>query len=200
LKSPLSNRGLFYFRNRGVWDISYLACMESATLFPCTLADLEDLRQVSLETFREAFEAQNNPEDFETYLRVAFSKERLKGELTNPGSLFLFLRHQGQLAGYAKVNKGEAQTELQDPEALEIERIYIRKPFQGKGLGSWMLGRLVSLAREDGKKYVWLGVWEENKEAVRFYQRHGFVTFGKHPYYIGSDRQMDWMMRLDLTA
>ena len=174
--------------------------MESATLDPCTLTDLEDLRQVSLETFKEAFEAQNNPEDFRVYLGEAFSAERLRVEMANPESRFFFLRHQGQQAGYAKINKGEAQTELQDPEALEIERIYIRKPFQGMGLGSWMLGRLVALARKEAKKYVWLGVWEENKEALRFYQRHGFVTFGKHPYYIGSDRQMDWMMRLDLSA
>jgi ribosomal protein S18 acetylase RimI-like enzyme len=174
--------------------------MESATLDPCTLTDLDVLRQVSLETFKEAFEAQNDPEDFVSYLREAFSVERLRREVTTPGSLFFFLRYQEQLAGYAKINKGEAQTELQDPEALEIERIYIRKPFQGMGLGGWMLGKLVSLAMEEGKRYVWLGVWEENKEAVRFYERHGFVTFGKHPYYIGSDRQMDWMMRLDLTT
>ena len=174
--------------------------MESVTLDPCTLSDLEVLRQVSLETFKEAFEAQNDPEDFGTYLREAFSMERLRQEVTDPGSRFFFLHNQKQLAGYAKVNTGDAQSELQDPAAMEIERIYIRKPFQGKGLGSWLLEKLLSLAREEGKKYVWLGVWEENKEAVRFYERHGFVTFGKHPYYIGSDRQMDWMMRLDLTA
>lgn len=174
--------------------------MESVTLDPCTLSDLEVLRQVSLETFKEAFESQNDPEDFETYLREAFSMERLRREVTDPGSRFYFLHYQKQLAGYAKVNTGAAQSELQDPAALEIERIYIRKPFQGKGLGSWLLEKLLSLAREEGKKYVWLGVWEENKEAVRFYKRHGFVTFDKHPYYIGSDRQMDWMMRLDLTA
>ncbi|MEJ2584567.1 MAG: hypothetical protein P8Z38_05830 [Robiginitalea sp.] len=63
-----------------------------------------------------------------------------------------------------------------------------------------MLGVLKSLAWKEGKTYLWLGVWEENKEAIRFYKRHGFVTFGKHPYYIGSDRQMDWMMQLVLNA
>jgi ribosomal protein S18 acetylase RimI-like enzyme len=67
-------------------------------------------------------------------------------------------------------------------------------------LGSWLLDEIKSLGREEGKKYLWLGVWEENGEAIRFYKRHGFVTFGKHPYYIGSDRQMDWLMQLDLMA
>jgi ribosomal protein S18 acetylase RimI-like enzyme len=174
--------------------------MEPVTLEPCTLADLEVLQQVSLETFTEAFAAQNDPEDFETYLREAFSLERLRREMNNPGTRFFFLYYQKKLAGYVKINAEKAQTELQDPEALEIERIYVRRAFQGKGLGSWMLGVLKSLAWKEGKTYLWLGVWEENKEAIRFYKRHGFVTFGKHPYYIGSDRQMDWMMQLVLNA
>jgi ribosomal protein S18 acetylase RimI-like enzyme len=61
-----------------------------------------------------------------------------------------------------------------------------------------MLRALQVLAIEEDMEYLWLGVWEENQEAIRFYLRHGFVTFGKHPYYIGSDRQMDWMMRFQL--
>ena len=174
--------------------------MEAVTLELCTLADLEVLRQLSLETFREAFADQNDPNDFETYLREAFSPDRLRWEVNNPETRFFFLYYGGKLAGYVKINAEGAQTELQDPAALEIERIYVRKRFQGKGLGSWLLERIISLGREEGKEYLWLGVWEENREAIRFYNRHGFVTFGKHPYYIGTDRQMDWMMRLDLNA
>lgn len=180
--------------------ISYLAPMDAVSLTPCRLSDLEVLRQVSLQTFREAFAAQNDPVDFNSYLREAFSTQKLRREMRNPETRFFFLYFREQLAGYAKINAGMAQTELQDPEALEIERIYVIKSFQGQGLGSWMLQSLKTLALEEGKEYLWLGVWEENKEAIRFYKRHGFVIFGRHPYYIGSDRQMDWMMRLDLEA
>ncbi|MDX1333943.1 MAG: GNAT family N-acetyltransferase [Robiginitalea sp.] len=174
--------------------------MEPVRLEPCPLSDLEVLRQIALETFKAAFAAQNDPEDFEAYLREAFSTERLRMEMAEPQSRFFFLYEREHLAGYAKVNTGKAQSEPQDAGALEIERIYVREPFQGKGLGSWLLRRLISLAREEGKTYLWLGVWEENKEAIRFYKRHGFAIFGKHPYYIGSDRQMDWMMRLNLNS
>ncbi len=174
--------------------------MDAVSFTPCRLSDLEVLRQVSLQTFREAFAAQNDPVDFNSYLREAFSTQKLRREMRNPETRFFFLYFREQLAGYAKINAGMAQTELQDPEALEIERIYVIKSFQGQGLGSWMLQSLKTLALEEGKEYLWLGVWEENKEAIRFYKRHGFVIFGRHPYYIGSDRQMDWMMRLDLEA
>ena len=172
--------------------------MEAPEFKRCTLSDLDTLRQISLETFADAFADQNDPGDFREYLRQAFAREQLKKELSNPGSRFYFLYWEGDLAGYAKINEGDAQTEPWHPDAVEIERIYIRSPYQGKGLGGRMLLWLRSLAAAEGKACLWLGVWEENRDAIRFYERHGFVIFGKHPYYIGSDRQMDWMMRLDL--
>lgn len=174
--------------------------MPTLSMQPCQPSDLQDLRRISLETFTAAFAAQNNPADFQAYLRKAFAPGQLRLEMEHPGTRFYFLVREGERAGYAKLNTGSAQTELQDPNALEIERFYIREPFQGLGLGSWMLERIKAFATGEGRRYLWLGVWEENTRAIRFYRRHGFVTFGKHPYYIGSDRQTDWLMRLELQA
>ena len=174
--------------------------MPTPSMQPCQPSDLQDLRRISLETFTAAFAAQNDPADFQAYLRKAFAPGQLRLEMEDPGSRFYFLVLEGERAGYTKLNTGAAQTEPQDPKALEVERFYIREPFQGRGLGSWMLVYIKALATGEGRPYLWLGVWEENTPAIRFYRRHGFVTFGKHPYYIGSDRQMDWMMRLELEA
>ena len=172
--------------------------MESLSLELCTLNDLAELRQLSLKTFCEAFEADNNPEDFQDYIGKAFSETQLSSELTHSVTRFFFLRHEGALAGYCKLNSNQAQTELREAEGMEVERIYVLGAWQGRGLGAWMLERIQELARSEGKQYLWLGVWEYNTGAIRFYERLGFVIFDKHPYYIGNDRQMDWMMRLDL--
>lgn len=158
------------------------------------------LRELSISTFRDAFESQNDPEDFRSYLESAFSPEKIRDEWEQPHTRFYFAWSGERLAGYCKLNTETAQTELRDPEGLEIERIYVAAAFQGRGVGSLMLEEILSLALETGKRYVWLGVWQENPGAVRFYERHGFTIFGEHPYYIGSDRQMDWMMRRELDA
>ena len=121
--------------------------MEAVTLEPCTLSDLKLLQKVSLETFREAFADQNDPVDFESYLQQAFNMDRLKRDIENPLIRFFFLYNGEKLAGYIKINSGSAQTELQDPHALEIERIYVRKLFQGMGLGSQLLKSIKSLGR-----------------------------------------------------
>ena len=50
-----------------------------------------------------------------------------------------------------------------------------------------------------GKTWLWLGVWQQNVNAVKFYERHGFTKFDTHSFYIGNDRQTDWLMRLDVV-
>ncbi len=174
--------------------------MEPFRLTPCSPGDIDRLRSLSIETFRDAFETQNDPDDFKTYLEKAFSSAQLLQELKNPDMGFYFAWSGDRLAGYCKLNFGAAQTELQESDGLEIERIYVAGSFQGKGVGAYMLEEIEAIAKETGKRYLWLGVWQENPGAIRFYERHGFAVFGEHPYYIGSDRQMDWLMKRELQA
>ncbi|NNF20022.1 MAG: GNAT family N-acetyltransferase [Flavobacteriaceae bacterium] len=168
------------------------------TYSKCTPDQLELLSSMSRETFREAFEAQNKPQDFITYLDKAFSMETLGKELEQAGSSFYFIYREDELVAYMKLNTGKAQTDLREAKGMELERIYVLKDYQGLGIGAAVLSHVKQLAREAGKEYLWLGVWEENKDAIRFYEKHGFVKSGMHPYYIGNDRQMDWVMKTDL--
>ncbi|MEA1786397.1 GNAT family N-acetyltransferase [Arenibacter sp. GZD96] len=166
----------------------------------CTLADLEAVSKLSKSTFCTAFEAQNNPEDFKTYVEFAFDKKKLKQELLCVHSSFYFAYYNDILAGYFKTNESTAQTDLKIEEALEIERIYVTKDFQGKGLGHNMIQYIKQIAFAKEKRFLWLGVWEKNTKAIAFYQREGFIQFGTHPYSIGTDQQTDWLMRLDLLT
>jgi ribosomal protein S18 acetylase RimI-like enzyme len=40
-----------------------------------------------------------------------------------------------------------------------------------------------------------MGVWAENHRAIRFYHRNGFETFDKHLFTVGSEEQIDFMMK-----
>lgn len=173
--------------------------MESVQLIPIDISYVKALKKIGKETFTEAFSSVNNPDDFRQYLETAFNEKQLVRELRTPGCRFFFLYFEEELAGYSKINTGKAQSEIKDAEGMEIERIYVRKAYQGRGLGACMLSRFQEMALSEGKSYLWLGVWEKNLNAIRFYKQHGFATFGKHPYYVGGDRQIDLMMRLELA-
>jgi len=164
----------------------------------CHIDDLDALVKVSKDTFIAAFEKDNDPEDFKHYIDTAFSQDAVKKQLQDPNSLFYFAYLKDDLIGYFKLNSGLAQTDNMDNNSIELERIYIVSSYQNKGFGKSLLLYVIDLARSKNRSFLWLGVWQKNKAAVRFYERHGFKIFGSHPYYIGKDEQTDWLMRLDL--
>lgn len=168
-------------------------------LLKCHREHLIALSQIARDTFIAAFAHLNDPVDFQVYMEQAFSDETLGAELDNSDSEFYLVRNAADNVGYFKLNFEKAQTEIRDANSCELERIYVATPWQGKGIGEWMLTQAKEIAISRSKKYLWLGVWEKNKEAIRFYERHGFVPFGTHPYYIGTDKQTDWLMRMELV-
>jgi GNAT superfamily N-acetyltransferase len=160
--------------------------------------DLASLRAISLHTFVATFAHLNTPENMAKYVAERLSLNQLGQELADPNSAFYFAELAGQRIGYLKVNYGAAQTDLQELDSLEIERIYVVQEWLGKGVAQALLAHAEALARKAGMQSIWLAVWEENPRAIRFYEKSGFVTFDKHIFVLGDDAQTDWMMRLDL--
>lgn len=134
------------------------------------------------------------------YAAEAYSFEKTASEVNNPNSQFYLATLNNQTVGYLKINVGDAQTELQDPQALELERIYVLKEFQGKKIGQMLFEKTLELAKESKLSYVWLGVWEENSDAIKFYEKNGLKAFGKHIFMLGNDPQTDIMMKIELNC
>ena len=169
--------------------------MEQIIIERATLADIKKLQEIGRTTFSEAFADVNTEANMKDYLEKGFSEEKLKGELNNQDSQFYFALLDGKAIGYLKINIGQAQTEKQNPDALEIERIYLLKAFYGQKVGQLLYQKAIDIALEIQASYVWLGVWEENYRALRFYKKNGFTPFGKHKFWLGDDEQTDLMMK-----
>ncbi|QBP41270.1 GNAT family N-acetyltransferase [Paenisporosarcina antarctica] len=164
------------------------------TIKKCTLEDSSELQEISVETFNETFKDKNSPEQINAYLDKAFDLNQLKKELSNSSSQFFFVYFNNEVAGYLKINTYYAQSEVMGDESLEIERIYIIKKFQKQGLGKSLLNKAMEIAMEYKKKKVWLGVWEENENAIAFYKKKGFVQTDAHSFYMGDEEQVDLIM------
>lgn len=123
-------------------------------LITVTNNDIDTLRQISIETFSDTFGAENSKEDLEKYLESAYDSQKLEKEVENPESNFQFIYYQNQLAGYLKLNIGSAQSELQSDDALEVERIYIKKEFKRLGLGKQLISYAIDEAKKAHKKYI----------------------------------------------
>ena len=132
------------------------------------------------------------------YLDEGFSIAKLTTELNDDNAEFYFALNKNIIIGYLKLNFGNAQTELMDGKAMEIERIYVLKEYHGKNVGQILFEKAIAIASLQQCEYVWLGVWEENQRAINFYQKNGFVEFDKHIFKLGDDEQTDIMMKLQL--
>lgn len=160
--------------------------------------DLETLRNLSIQTFKETFEEVNTEEDMQKYLDENLSIEKLKTELENPNSEFYSAENNDDILGYLKLNFKDAQTEKLEENHFEIERIYVLKAFLGQKIGQILFNKAIEIGREKNLEYVWLGVWEENHRAIRFYGKNGFEIFGKHDFVLGEDVQTDLLMKMKI--
>ncbi|OXS64543.1 spermine/spermidine N-acetyltransferase [Bacillus sp. V-88] len=160
----------------------------------CTIDDAHTLQEISYDTFNETFKHQNSPKNMKSYLEKAFNVEQVETELSHRSSHFYLVYVHEDVAGYLKVNTGDAQSEEMGDESLEIERIYIKRSFQKHGLGKYLLNKAFEMATERHLKTIWLGVWEKNENAIAFYKKMGFVETGSHSFYMGDEEQTDLIM------
>ena len=161
-----------------------------------SLEQLVQLQEIGRQTFAETFSSTNSEENMKTYLEEGFSVEKLTAELQNPESEFYFATLNEVVIGYLKINFGQAQTEVQEGNSLEIERIYVLQDFHGKKVGQLLYEKAIQIAKNKKVAFVWLGVWEENHRAIQFYTKNGFVAFDQHIFRLGDDEQTDIMMKL----
>jgi ribosomal protein S18 acetylase RimI-like enzyme len=163
------------------------------------IEQIDQLQQIGRQTFEETFAESNSAENMVIYLEEAYAYEKISAELNDPNSFFYYAMMDQDVIGYLKLNMGVSQTELKDNDALEIERIYVLKAFQGKKVGQLLFDKAITIAKEQHVAYIWLGVWEENKRAIQFYTKNGFVEFDQHVFVLGDEAQTDIMMKLQLN-
>jgi len=164
-----------------------------------TISDLEIIQEISKQTFIETFAAVNTPENMENYVRENFNSVQVASEINNRESAFYLASLENEIIGYMKLNIGNAQTEKQKENNLEIHRIYVLQAFHGKKMGQLLLDEAIKIAQQTGVESIWLGVWEENQRALQFYSKNGFVEFDKHIFTLGNDVQTDLLMRLEMN-
>ena len=171
----------------------------SVTLDFISIQSLSKLVQLSVQTFEETFGHKNTKENMAWYFKIKMNSEQLKKELLHPNSDFYWILFRKKIIGYLKLNFNDAQTEVVNlGESFEIERIYILSNFQRKGFGKDVLSKAISLGKNKGFSYLWLGVWEQNENAIAFYTKKGFEIFDRHIFHLGDEPQTDLLMGLKI--
>lgn len=161
-------------------------------------ADAERLADLARRTFLAAFREFNTPENMALYVDAAFSTQQISRELADQASTFIWAEQTGIPAGYAKLRRGTVRGCVTGPRPVELERIYAETDRIGAGVGKILLHTAIKIAQAEGYQTLWLGVWEYNERAIEFYHRQGFEDIGEQDFMLGSERQTDLVMQLDM--
>ncbi len=170
-----------------------------------TMADPDQAEQIAAlgrATFFETFALHNSAEDMTSYLEDSFSPARIKSELERQGEITTLIAADGPtLVGYAQIyNQSSPPSDTPVSPAkkyCELRRLYILKTHQGLGLGKDLLLMSEKIAKQSGSD-IWLGVWEKNEKALKFYAACGYQVAGRHVFQLGTDSQCDLVMTKEL--
>lgn len=169
------------------------------TSAPCTIrrataADAERVSSFARRVFDATFGPDNAPADMEAYGSIAFTTAAQEREITDPTRVMLLAESEGELAAYTLLRAGSTEPSVTGPAPVEVERFYVDHTWHGRGVAGALMDAAMSTARLMGGSTLWLGVWERNARAIRFYRKRGFTDVGSHPFTLGSDLQVDRVM------
>lgn len=162
------------------------------------LKDAALLSEISKETFADTFAGTCTEDDMKSFLLENFNLEKVKQELSDKNDLYFFIEEDGVTAGYVRLMEDYSLfNEIKKWKALELKRIYVTKEFHGKGIAQQLIKFVEDFARENKYEVLWLGVWEHNHRAKRFYEKSGFSDSGyMHDFPIGNTPQSDnWLWK-----
>ena len=165
-------------------------------------ADAAEVAAFARQCFLDAFSHNNTPDHLFAYVEDAFDVGRMRTDLGDQDAIYLLAREADDaesLLGYAKLQFHSPIECLADMAPAKLERIYVGGKFQQRGIGGILLSSAIERAKAASAKILWLSVWEENKDAQRFYERHGFAPVGTTFFMFGPERQRDVVMAKRLS-
>jgi ribosomal protein S18 acetylase RimI-like enzyme len=158
------------------------------------ISDASTIAHIGAETFKAAFGPDNTPEDMEEYLASNFNQATIQSQIADKSSSFLMGCDGGKMIGYAFLKEGVPPGLVKGESPIELVRIYVIEKVIGSGYGSQLMRACLDEAKKMGHATLWLGVWEENERAIRFYKKWGFRKVGEKQFILGRDEQTDLIM------
>lgn len=164
-------------------------------------SDLNAIQAIGAETFLKNFGHSMPKDDMTHYL--AMYKVTVDEELRDSASNVFYVAEDVEtisVVGFIQLKRGTSEPCLpKSAEIREIHRIYVDSSHASKGIGAQLMETGWSWARDEmagrfnsSACGVWLGVWEENEKAQKFYEKLGFNhAGGAHDFVMGQTVQTD---------
>ena len=157
------------------------------------------LSDLARETFVATFGALYPIADLNHYISHTYGRDLQEAELADPENQHR-LAFSGDIAiGYARLGAFKLPIEPVGVKVRELHRLYVIADAKGMGVAQKLMDWAFAAARGAGAEAMYLGVYQGNDRAQRFYARQGFEIVGEYAFEVGQTRDPEYIMRASLA-
>ena len=174
------------------------------TIRRAQLFDANAIADVGARTFSATFGHSVTAEELRAFITSTYTPAIIAAELADPDRDVIVAvdntdpstSKPDKILGFAYLTRNSEEPCLTHIKATsaEMQRIYVDPSAQGTGVASALVREITAMARSQGFKQLWLGVWEENYKAIKKYEHWGYRKVGFHDFKVGSVVQRDHVM------
>jgi GNAT superfamily N-acetyltransferase len=162
-------------------------------------SDSVELGEFMARNFLEAYGHCSTPENVQAAVEEHYGEPAQLRQIQDPTRWNLVVLVDGEWAGHAQLREVTDIPNGAGPApVIELARFYVDTRFHGRGIAQAMMAQVKQQARERGARSIYLSVWQEQPQAIRFYSKEGFRIAGTLVFVVGNDPKDDWLMRYDL--
>lgn len=163
-------------------------CLTKPKLRPATRADASALRMLGLQVFLETYAPEGVGNGIAREAEETFAEHRVARWLADPAEVVLVAEIAGGLAGFAHVALGAGRELFEGELPAELQRLYVRRPFLGQGVGRALLLCAEDAAAVRGASVLWVAPAAGNATAPAFCARQGYRDIGTAGHVIEGQR------------
>jgi ribosomal protein S18 acetylase RimI-like enzyme len=187
------------------------ALTKSVSFHRGTIGDAAELAAFGARTFIETYSGtSSHPDDIQTHVEKSFGLAQQSKELADDSPTTTIIARSSEtshilayaqvvapsplpISSVASLEKTKLSTE--NPPTMELKRFYVDSQAHGKGIAAMLMEQVFAVAHNNHHEHLWLGVWEENPRAIRYYtKKAGFWQVGTTVFTVGPDKQTDQVL------
>ena len=153
-------------------------------LRPALAADAPCISALAGQVFLDTYATDGITPWFVRELQEHFSTAAIAAWFERDDARIVLAERAGRLIGFAQCTLATTHALLSTPaaRAVELDRLYVQRPFLGRAVGTALLRRAEADAHEAGASTLWLTAWVGNERARRFYAARGYADLGATTY------------------
>ena len=170
-------------------------------LRPAFLKDMPALAELGRSSFLAKFEHLYSPEDLHPFLEQAYSVESVTDDFNQPNLAYQLAEDATGMIGFCKIARESSYAEYSEAKRpMGLNQLYTAAGRTGQGIGAALTEWALAEARQNNADAIQLSVYSENYGAQRFYQRYGFTKIADIGFWVGKQRDAEFLYELRLDS